>query len=211
MRAFAWFCILVFILSCNNKTEQPVISVDSSKDDSASFISPENIPNPYAGVDISPMDMSHFPVEYPKLKMAGSISSPPVMRLIYSRPHLQGRKLFTDLLKYGQPWRLGANEATEIDFYRDVMVQGKKIPAGRYVLYCIPEETKWTIVLNNNVDTWGLKIDSSKDFQRFEIPITHNNTRLEYLTMVFEKTNKGANLVIAWSDIVGKLAIEFSS
>jgi len=199
----------ILLLSCGSKNDKPETNNNESKKDSASYISPENIPNPYSGVDVSPMDMSYFPVDYPKLKMAGSINEPPVIRLIYSRPHLQGRALFNNLLKYGEPWRLGANEATEIEFYRDVTIQGKKIPTGRYVLYCMPEEMKWTIVLNTSIDTWGLKIDATKDFQRFEIPVSHNNPGLEYLTMVFEKTNFGADLIIAWDDIIGRLPIDF--
>ena len=144
--------LLITFLSCNSKKEQPAINDNGlNKNDSTSFINPENIPNPYAGVDISPMDMSYFPVDYPILKMTVSSTPPPVMRLIYSRPHLQGRTLFVDLLKYGQPWRLGANEATEIDFYRDVTIQEKIIPAGRYILYCIPQEKKWDIILNTNI------------------------------------------------------------
>ena len=185
------FLFLITLLSCNSKKEQPVINDSGlNKNDPTSFISPENIPNPYAGVDISPMDMSYYPVDYPILKMTVSSTPSPVMRLIYSRPHLQGRTLFLDLLKYGQPWRLGANEATEIDFYSDVTIQEKIIPAGRYILYCIPQEKKWDIILNTNIDTWGLKTDSTKDFQHFSIPVSHNNPKLEYLTMVFEQKSR---------------------
>ena len=202
--------LLITFLSCNSKKEQPAINDNGlNKNDSTSFINPENIPNPYAGVDISPMDMSYFPVDYPILKMTVSSTPPPVMRLIYSRPHLQGRTLFVDLLKYGQPWRLGANEASEIDFYRDVTIQQKIIPAGRYIFYCIPREKNWDIILNTNIDTWGLKADSTKDFQHFSIPVTHNNPKLEYLTMVFEKTKTGADLIIAWSDLLTRLPVEF--
>ena len=197
------------LLACQNKKESPS-SIDKEEKDSNAIVKPEVSSNPYAAVDISPMDMSYYPVDYPKLKMTNSISTAPVMRLIYSRPHLQGRKLFHNLLKYGEPWRLGANEATEIQFYRDVSIQNKKIKAGRYILYCIPQEKTWTIVLNSNVDTWGLKIDSTKDLQRFEVPITHDNPSLEYLTIIFEKTNQGAKLLMAWEDIVAELPIDFN-
>lgn len=208
-----WFfplLLLLFMNACRNNSDKPGENNNLPKQDSTSYINPENISNPYAGMDLSPMDMSYFPVDYPILKMTGSISTAPVIRLIYSRPHLQGRKLFHDLLKYGERWRLGANEATEIHFYRDVNINNKIIPAGRYVLYCIPEETKWTIILNNSIDTWGLKIDSIKDFQQFEIPVTRNNLKLEYLTIVFEKTGQGADLIIAWSELLARLPIEFT-
>lgn len=205
------FSLLFFLPACQNNSDKKERSNNFPKQDSASFANQEKISNSFAGVDLSPMDLSYYPVDYPIQKMTGSISTPPVMRLIYSRPHLQGRKLFRDLLKYGQHWRLGANEATEIEFYREVIIQSKKIPAGRYILYCIPEETKWTIVLNNNIDTWGLQIDSTKDFQRFIIPVTRNNPEMEYLTLVFEKTGNGTNLIISWSDFLAKLPIEFIS
>jgi hypothetical protein len=202
--------LFFFLLSCQNKRDKALNDESLPNQDSATIMNPEKIPNPYAGVDLSPMDMSYYPVDYPIQKMTGKISTPPVMRIIYSRPHLQGRKLFISLLKYGQPWRLGANEATEIEFYRDVNIQGKKIPAGRFIIYCMPVETKWTIVLNNNIDTWGLRMDSTKDFQRFIIPVTRNNPKLEYLTLVFEKTGNGADLIMSWDEFLARLPIEFT-
>src|SRR5215831_8452049 len=189
-RVFGILLCFTFLASCQDKKKSAGGTIKPTNDTNT-VVSPESSYNPFSPIDVSPMDMSYYPVDYPKLKMANSISTLPVMRIIYSRPHLQGRQLFHNLLKYGEPWRLGANEATEIQFYQDVTIQKKKIKAGRYILYCIPQETNWTIVLNNNVDTWGLKIDSTKDLQHFEIPVTHNNLSLEYLTIVFEKADHG--------------------
>jgi hypothetical protein len=205
-----FFCCtgLALLFSCNNNKNASA-QKDSVLVNERPLIPKEAMLNPYAAVDISPMDMSYFPVNYPQLKMTNSISTPPVARVVYSRPHLQGRKLFHNLLKYGEPWRLGANEATEIQFYRDVKIQNKKIAAGRYIIYCIPQEKNWTIVLNSNVDTWGLKIDSTKDIDKFTIPVSINNKPIEYFTMVFEKTDTGADLLMAWDDLVAKLPINF--
>lgn len=169
----------------------------------------QNRPNVYPGVDVSPMDMSYFPVDYPKIKMTNSNIPPPVMRVIYSRPHLQKRHLFRDLLKYDEPWRLGANESSEIQFFKPVKIQGKAIAAGRYIIYCIPHTDSWTIVLNSNIDTWGLQQDASKDVQRFVIPEDHAEQSQEYFTMEFEKADKGANLVISWDNFLVRLPIEF--
>ena len=130
-------------------------------------------------------------------------------RVIYSRPHKQGRKIFGALLKYGEPWRLGANEASEIEFFRPATIQNKQIDKGRYVLYCIPEADKWTIVFNSNLYTWGLKQDPAKDEYRFQIPVQHSNTQVEFFTMVFEKATHGANLLMAWDDAVARLPIHF--
>jgi hypothetical protein len=71
----------------------------------------------YTNPDRSPMDMVYFPTDYPLLKMAGKTTASPLMRIIYSRPQKQGRQIFGGLVQYDMPWRLGANEATEIEFF----------------------------------------------------------------------------------------------
>ena len=202
--------VLCLALACKDEKEKKVSVDRTSSSDSIIHNAPEIPANPYANIDISPMDMSYFPVDYPKLKMAGTITDPPVVRVIYSRPHLQKRHLFKDLLKFEEPWRLGANESTEIDFYRPVTIQEKKIKPGRYILYAIPHPDKWTIVLNSNIDSWGLRIDSTKDIQRFDIPVTTTNNVQEYFTMVFEKgENKTGDLLITWDDLLAKLPFSY--
>lgn len=200
--------VLLLAFGCREKEKKsPAPDKEPGID---SLVPPQqNAATTFPGVDISPMDMSYFPVDYPKLKMAGTVTDPPVARVIYSRPHLQKRHLFRDLLRYEEPWRLGANESTEIEFYQPVAIQGKKITPGRYILYCIPHMDAWTIVLNANTDTWGLRQDAGKDIQRFKIPITTGHPSQEYFTMVFEKAATGADLLIAWDSVVAKLPLVF--
>jgi hypothetical protein len=216
MKGTGPLCLLFFVLfmtACGESSNEPTPSTDTGqktmpviKNGSSADITP---PNRYSSVDISPMDMSYFPVDYPKIKMANSNTAAPLLRVIYSRPHLGKRRLFHDILKYNETWRLGANEATEIDFYKPVTIQGKKINPGRYILYAIPHPDKWTVVLNSNIDSWGLQQDPAKDIQRFEIPVSTDQPMLEYFTMVFEKTDTGANLIIGWDTIIAKLPIDF--
>src|SRR5882762_615296 len=78
-------------------------------------------------IDKSPMDMSYYPVDYPVLKISDKVTEPPVARIIYGRPQKNGRVIFGGLVEYGKVWRLGANEATEIEFYKDVTINNKKI------------------------------------------------------------------------------------
>ena len=207
--------IFFLVLSCTSdkKDEQPQANTDSipAADTNPPVQHNHNYgANVYATVDVSPMDMSYFPVEYYKMNMAQQMTTPLVVRVIYSRPHLNGRKLFSGILKYGEPWRFGANESTEIQFFRDVTVQGKKVKAGRYILYCIPNENTWTIALNTNVDTWGLHPDTSKDLCRFDAEVSKVDHHTEYFTIIFEKTDKGANMIAAWDNYEIKLPIEFS-
>ncbi|MBK5270975.1 MAG: DUF2911 domain-containing protein [Bacteroidia bacterium] len=199
-------------LSCNNSKEEKKDISDSKKMETIDSIEKTNKEiaiDPYSPVDISPMDMSYYPPDYPKLKMTKTVTTPPVARVIYSRPHLQGRQLFHALLKYGEPWRLGANESTELDLFSDVTIQDKKIKAGRYILYCIPQPTTWTIILNSNLDSWGLHPDSTKDIARFDVPVKETDRHLEYLNIIFEKIDNGAALIMAWDNVEARLPINF--
>jgi len=212
MNKFLALCILLSVVACQEKQKAATPEPKAANSDSNLINSTvaDNPAPPYISVDISPMDMSYYPVDYPKLKMASSAIAPPVARVIYSRPHLAKRHLFHDLLKYEEPWRLGANEATEIDFYKPVTIQDKKIKPGRYIIYAIPHPQTWTILLNSNIDSWGLQQDTKKDIERFEIPITTGNPVQEYFTMMFEKNGgNGATLVIAWDDVLSKLPFSF--
>jgi hypothetical protein len=206
------FLLIIFfsLFACNqnkddNEQKDPGIDTTGKTQN----IKQENTANPYTSVDISPMDMSYYPPEYPQKKIGDSISEPPLARIIYSRPHLQGRKLFHDLLKYGEPWRLGANEATELELFRDATIQGKKIKAGRYVLYCIPQPKEWTIKLNGNIDSWGLNPDASKDISNFVIPVKETKYNLEYFTIVFEKKGNNSDILLAWDNLEARLPISF--
>lgn len=201
--------MIICLFACNDETETQAPAPAKDSSEQMKTVTPVNTYNPYAAVDISPMDMSYYPVDYPILKMSGKIEHRPLARVIYSRPHLQGRKLFKDVLKYGEPWRLGANEATEIEFFRDVTIQNKNMKAGRYVLYSIPKENEWTILFNSNIDTWGLKPDRKKDVAGFNIPVKKVAQPLEYFTIIFEDAEEGPNLLFAWDNIQARLPIKF--
>jgi hypothetical protein len=213
MRLISRTCLFIislfFFIACGNKENKPVEKEMIPSKDSSKLMAPGKKENPYKIVDISPMDMSYFPDDYPLQKMANAVKTPPLARVIYSRPHLQGRILFQNLLKYGDWWRLGANESTELDLYTDAFIQDKKIKTGRYVLYCIPQPDNWTIIINSNIDSWGLHPDSTKDIARFIIPVKQTANHLEYYTMIFEKTMNGTDLLMAWDNLEARLPVRF--
>jgi hypothetical protein len=168
-------------------------------------------------VDKSPMDMSYFPDDYPKQKMITSNMINPVARIIYSRPQKNGRIIFADssvtenvIQHYGQDWRLGANEATELEFFKPVTINGTKIAAGRYIIYCIPYTGKWKMIINGNLYSWGLHIDKTKDLAEMEIPVIKTNVQIEYFTMQFQKSTYGCDLVMAWGEVKAVLPINFN-
>jgi hypothetical protein len=159
-----------------------------------------------ASMDKSPMDMAYYPSDYPVLKIQDKAPGPLVARAIYSRPQKNGRKLFGDLVEYGKVWRLGANEATEIEFFQDVKIDDKKVKKGRYTMYALVDTDKWTIILNKETDTWGaFRYDSAKDVLRTAVPVEKQSEVTEAFSMEFEKAAKGAQLVINWDNVQVKL------
>jgi len=160
-------------------------------------------------VDKSPMDMSYYPNNYPVLKIQDKITEPLVARVVYSRPQKAGRSIFGGLVKYGEVWRIGANEATEIEFFKHVRIGGKKITKGRYTLYAVVNENSWTIIVNKETDTWGaFKYDAKKDVVRIDVPTQKTEFPVESLAMGFEKTALGFNLIVAWDNT--KVALPIS-
>ena len=168
-------------------------------------------------IDKSPMDMIYFPGDYPKQKMITPNLANPVARVIYGRPQKSGRMIFADstvtqnvIQQYGKEWRLGANEATEIEFFKPVNINGKKIGPGRYIMYCIPYPDKWKIIFNENLYSWGLHIDKTKDIAEIELMVYKNNIVIEYFTMLFQNSTSGCDLVMAWGDMKVVLPVNFN-
>lgn len=161
-------------------------------------------------LDKSPMDVSYYPNRYPVLKIQDKTTEPPVCRVVYSRPQKNGRVIFGELLEYGKLWRLGANEATEIEFFTDVTINKTKIKKGRYTMYGIPNEDKWTIIINRDTDTWGsFKYNEKNDVVRMDLAVEKQSSIVEQFSMAFDKAENGATLTIAWDDVKLTLPIEF--
>lgn len=158
--------------------------------------------------DKSPLDVSYCPANYPLLKVQDKISDPLLARVIYSRPQMNGRTIFGDLIEYGKVWRLGANEATEIEFFQNATINNSKIKKGRYTLYAIPQPDNWTIILNKELDTWGsFKYDSTKDVMRVTLPVQKQIDSTETFSMYFEKADNGYNLNAIWENAKVSLPI----
>ena len=152
--------------------------------------------------------MSYYPVNYPVLKIQDKITEPLAARVVYSRPKKEGRAIFGGLVEYGKVWRLGANEATEIEFFQKVSIAGKKISKGRYTLYAIVNENSWTFIINKETDTWGsFKYSAEKDVVRADVPVEKITEPVESLAMVFEKSGTNINLVVAWENVKVALSI----
>jgi hypothetical protein len=161
-------------------------------------------------VDKSPLDMCYYPNNFPVLKIQNKATEPLTARIIYSRPQKNGRQVYGELVEYGKVWRLGANEATELELYKDAKVGTAKVKKGRYTVYAIPYPDKWIIILNKETDIWGaFQYDEKKDILRTDIPVEKQREPVEIFSMAFEKINGGANLIITWDDIKASVPFTF--
>lgn len=160
-------------------------------------------------LDNSPLDISYLPHDYPKKRLSGQNVGEPLARVVYSRPQKRGRHIFGEEVKYNEVWRLGANESTEIEFFKNATVGGKRIPKGRYTMYCIPSLNKWTIIFNKDNYNWGsFMYRADRDLARIDVPLIRNSEPVEALTMYFE--NSGSNqLVIMWDQVRVNVPISF--
>lgn len=132
----------------------------------------------------------------------------------YSRPSVRERVLFGPkdseaLQPYGEYWRFGANESTEIEFGCPVEIEGKSIRANRFKMYCIPSEEFFTLYLNAELGTWGYsEPDHEQDIFSIQVPITSDNENVEQFTLeLVPATEKQFNLVFMWGSYHGVLPI----
>ncbi len=106
------------------------------------------------------------------------------MEIVYHRPNVKGRTIWGELVPYGEVWRSGANENTTIEFSRDVSIDGKPLPAGKYGFHTLPNKDSWVVIFNKVNDEWGsFKYDAKNDALRVEVkpvPLNDSQESLSY-------------------------------
>ncbi len=122
-------------------------------------------------------------------------SGPVYVRVVYSRPYKNDRAIFGGLVPFGKVWRTGADEATEITFYEDVVFGGKEVEAGSYALFTIPNKDSWDIILNSGLHQWGaFTYDEKMDVVRAKAKPEMMEEAVENFSIMFDD----GNLVMAW-------------
>lgn len=113
----------------------------------------------------------------------------------YSKPSLKGRKIGVDIAPFGKVWRTGANEATTFEIDKDVLIQGKPLPAGKYSLYSIPNEQNTTLIFNKAWDQWGTQYDEAQDALRVVATASENAQSVEQFTI---RADKAGTVTLLW-------------
>lgn len=127
----------------------------------------------------------------------------------YHRPGVRNRTIWGGLVPFDQPWRMGANEATTITFSRDVKVEGKDVPAGKYSFFAIPARENWTLILNKDPEQWGAYgYDQAKDQVRATVkPNTAPHT--EWMRFTIDPVTPSSALVtLNWEQLAVPMRID---
>ena len=132
------------------------------------------------------------------------------IKITYSRPEKRGRKVFGELVPLGKVWQTGDNEATEITFSKDMKINGKRMKAGTYAIFTIPEADKWTIIFNSVLGQWGAyNYNPNKDVLRFSVPVEQTDKTYESFTIRLELQNHEAELQMMWDRTKVSFPMEF--
>lgn len=128
----------------------------------------------------------------------------------YSAPSARGRKVFGELVPYDKVWRAGANEATIFETDKDIMVEGQKLPAGKYSLYALPGASEWSFIFNSETGQWGIKRggETSKDASKDVLTVKAKPAKSPSMTetMAYEVTPAG--FVLRWENTEVPVAIK---
>lgn len=147
----------------------------------------------FRGLDKSPADIVLYPRRGDKM-----------VKIVYSRPQLKGREMST-LVPNGKVWRTGANEATQITFYKDVTFGGKAVKAGTYSLFTIPGDNEWTVIINSATNDWGaFSYSDSKDVARVKGKVSKSDKSIE----AFSMTVGNGNLYLGWGNTVVSVSMQ---
>lgn len=161
----------------------------------SSITSTEVLAQKFPPIDVSPMDAASYPSNWREANK--------LVKIVYSRPSLKARTL-QQLAPAGKVWRVGANEAAEITFYKDVILGDKEVKAGTYSLFAIPNADSWTVIISNQINIWGSYFYNEKDdVVRVEAKVGSTDTPVEAFAIAFVGEEKDkATLHMGWGKTV---------
>jgi hypothetical protein len=127
----------------------------------------------------------------------------------YSSPRAKGRKIFGDLVPYGEVWRTGANEATTFVTDANLTIDGKDIPAGSYTIFTVPGQDKWTLIVNKKTGEWGIPYKyESDELARADMTVSKTSAPVENFTISFHEMGNGCHMYLDWENTRATVKID---
>lgn len=132
------------------------------------------------------------------------------IEISYSRPAMKGRKIFGDLVPYGNIWRTGANSATTLQFSDEVTIGGVKLAPGKYGLLSIPNKDSWTLIITKQTDvTSPAAYKQEMDVVRVNAPVTKSKGRKEnFMIQVDNIKPTQCQIELSWDQIKVAFTVE---
>lgn len=132
------------------------------------------------------------------------------LEISYSRPAMKGRKIFGDLVPYGNVWRTGANGATTLQFSDEVTIGGVKIAPGKYGLLSIPNKDSWTLIISKQTDvTSPAAYKQEMDVVRVNAPVSKTNSRTEnFMIQVDNIKSTQCQIELSWDQVKVALTVD---
>jgi len=119
----------------------------------------------------------------------------------YSSPRMKGRKIFGDLVPYGQVWRTGANDATTFVTTAALTLAGKDVPAGNYTIFTVPDKDKWTLIISKHTGEWGIPYKyESEELGRVPMSVSSAGSPVENFTISFDQSGSACILKMSWEN-----------
>ena len=126
----------------------------------------------------------------------------------YSSPRAKGRKIFGDLVPYGEVWRTGANEATTFVTNANLSVGGKDVPAGSYTIFTVPNADKWTLIVNKKTGEWGIPYKYEADeLTRADMKVSSTSSPVENFTIALSSMGGSCSLNMSWENTQASVGI----
>ena len=128
-----------------------------------------------------------------------TLSSGATISINYGQPSVKGRTVGKDLEPMeGKVWRAGANEATVFETDKDVTIEGKTLPAGKYAFFTIDNGSDWTLIFNKTSNQWGAyDYKEADDALRVNVKPEKAKSFAEKLTY---KVDKSGEVSLLWGD-----------
>jgi len=138
----------------------------------------------------------------PPAKTTQTISSGATITIDYSAPSVKGRKIGSDVEpKQGQVWRAGANEATVFEVNKNVTVEGKPLPAGKYAFFTLDNgDGTWTLIFNKTWKTWGA-YDYEKNKGADALKVNVKPGKGAFTEKLTYKIDKSGKVSLLWGDL----------
>ncbi len=123
-----------------------------------------------------------------------------VVEIAYSRPLKRGREIWGNVVKWGEPWRTGADAATGFSTSADLMFGTTVIPAGKYTLWSLPTATGTKLIINSQTGQWGTQYDVARDVVRLDMTQSALSQPVEQFTISVLPASSGGVLKLAWDN-----------